>query len=135
MRVYSVLSASVYILTAKITDGTVNDSRIGGSMLGRLPRLEGHVFDADRGYDSNRNCMLAYERGMKPNIKQRKTGGANKELRFRKKPALEFDVATYHFQGLMEDVYGALEAGAEVGDEVQTEADAETLASGLDCRP
>jgi IS5 family transposase len=97
------------ILTSKITDGNVNDSRIGASMLGRLPRLEGSVFDADRGYDSNRNCMLAYERGMKPNIKQRKTGGANKGLRFRKKAALEFDVEIYHFRGLVEGVFGALE--------------------------
>jgi len=123
------------ILTAKITDGTVNDSRIGGSMLERLPRLEGSVFDADRGYDSNRNCRLAYERGMKPNIKQRKTGGANKGLRFRKKAALEFDVAIYHFRGLVEGVFGALEAGAGVGDEVQAEADAEALGSGFGCRP
>jgi hypothetical protein len=97
------------ILTAKITDGDVNDSRIGGLMLQRLPRMEGSIFDADRGYDSNRNCMLAYGRGMKPNIKQRKTGGANRGLGFRRKAALEFDVEIYHFRGLVEGVFGALE--------------------------
>jgi hypothetical protein len=80
------------VLSAKITDGDVNGSRIGGLMLQRLPRMEGGVFDAGRGYDSNRNCMLAYEGGMKPNIKRRKTGGANKGLGFRGKAALELDV-------------------------------------------
>ena len=87
------------ILTAQITAGNVNDSRIGGSMLERLPRMEGSVFDADRGYDSNRNCMRAYQKGMKPNIKQRETGGVNRGLRFRRKAALEFDVEIYHFRG------------------------------------
>ena len=97
------------ILTARITSGKANDSRIGGSMLQRLPRMEGSFFDGDRGYDSNRNFKLAYEKGMKPNIKQRKTGGANKGLRFRKKAASEFNVEIYHFRGLVEGVFGALE--------------------------
>jgi hypothetical protein len=97
------------ILTAQITAGNVNDSRIGGLMLERLPRMEGSVFDADRGYDSNRNCMRAYQKGMKPNIKQRETGGANRGLWFRRKAALEFDVEVYHFRGLVEGVFGALE--------------------------
>lgn len=97
------------ILTAQITAGNVNDSRVGGSMLKRLPRLEGSVFDADRGYDSDRNCRLAMEKGMKPNIKQRKTGGANRGLPFRKKAALMFDLEVYHFRGLVEGIFGALE--------------------------
>jgi hypothetical protein len=97
------------ILTAKITAGNVNDSRIGASMLRRLPRMEGSFFDGDRGYDSDRNCKRAYEKGMKPNIKQRKTGGANRGLQFRKKAALEFDIEIYHFRGLVEGIFGALE--------------------------
>jgi len=97
------------ILTAKITSGKANDSRVGGSMLEHLPRMEGSIFDADRGYDSNRNCMRAYQKGMKPNMKQRETGGANRGLRFRKKAALEFDVEVYHFRGLVEGIFGALE--------------------------
>ena len=97
------------ILTAKITSGNVNDSRVGGSMLARLPRMEGSFFDGDRGYDSNRNFKRACERGMKPNIKQRKTGGANRGLTFRKKAALEFDLEIYRFRGLVEGIFGALE--------------------------
>jgi IS5 family transposase len=97
------------ILTAQVTSGKANDSRIGGSMLQRLPRLEGSVFDADRGYDSDRNCRLAMEKGMKPNIKQRKTGGKNRGLRFRKVAALMFDLGVYHFRGLVEGIFGALE--------------------------
>lgn len=97
------------ILTAKITSGKANDSRIGGSMLQRLPRMEGSVLDADRGYDSDKNCMRAFQKGMKPNIKQRKTGGANRGLRFRKKAACEFNVEVYHFRGLVEGIFGALE--------------------------
>lgn len=106
-HVTAILDCNI-ILTAQITAGNANDSPVGGSMLKRLPRLEGSVFDADRGYDSDRNCKLALEKGMKPNIKQRKTGGANRGLRFRKKAALEFDLEVYHFRGLVEGIFGAL---------------------------
>jgi len=48
---------------------------------------------------------------MKPNIKQRDTLGRNRGLRYRKKAAEEFDEAVYRYRGLIEGIFGAIEAG------------------------
>jgi len=60
-------------------------------MLKRLPQMDGSIFNADKGYDSDKNCELVYGKTMKTNIKQRDTLGRNKGLRYRKKAAEEFE--------------------------------------------
>jgi hypothetical protein len=59
------------------------------------PQMEGSIFNADKAYDSDRNCMLVYEKGMKPNIKQRETPKVNRGLRFRRRAAKKFNQAVY----------------------------------------
>ena len=46
------------IMVAKITSQRTADSPTLRSMLKRLPTMEGSVFNADKGYDSDWNCML-----------------------------------------------------------------------------
>jgi hypothetical protein len=97
------------ILAAKITSSRTNDSPTAKQMLKRLPMMEGSIFDADKGYDSDKMCELVYAKGMKPNIKQRETAGTNRGLRFRRRAAEEFDELTYHYRGLVEGIFGAEE--------------------------
>jgi len=97
------------ILAAKVTSSYAGDSPTFRQLFRPLPQMEGSILDADRAYDSDLNCMLAYEKGMKPNIKQRETAGRNRGLRFRRKAGEEFDEALYHFRGLVEGIFGAEE--------------------------
>jgi hypothetical protein len=99
------------IMAAKITSRRTADSRTLRSMLKDLPQMEDSIFDADKGYDSDRTCELVYGKMMKPNIKQRETEGANRGLRFRRRAAEEFDEAVYRYRGLIEGIFGAEEAG------------------------
>ena len=54
---------------------------------------------------------MVYEKMMKPNIRQRETHRRNRDLRYRKKAAEEFDEAVYRYRGLIEGIFGAIEAG------------------------
>lgn len=97
------------IMAAKITSQRTADSPTLRSMLKRLPTMEGSVFNADKGYDSDWNCMLVYAKRMKPNIKQRKTEGTNRGLRYRRRAAEEFNEALYRYRRLVEGIFGAEE--------------------------
>lgn len=97
------------ILAAAVTSEHAGDSPTFRQLFRRLPQMEGSVLDADKAYDSDLNCKLAYEKGMKPNIKQRETAGRNRGLRFRRRAGEEFDEALYHFRGLVEGIFGAEE--------------------------
>lgn len=97
------------ILAAKVTSKYAGDSPTFRQLFKPLMQMEGSILDADKAYDSDLNCRLAYEKCMKPNIKQRETEGTNRGLRFRKKAAEEFDEALYHFRGLVEGIFGAQE--------------------------
>jgi len=69
------------------------------------------VLFRSKAYDSDRNCELVYAKKMKPNMKQRETPGRNRGLRYRRKAAEEFDEAVYRYRGLIEGIFGAIEAG------------------------
>lgn len=98
------------ILAAKVTGSHAGDSPTFRQLFRRLPQMEGSVLDADKAYDSDLNCRLAYEKGMRPNIKRRETAGTNRGLRFRRRAGEEFDEALYHWRGLVEGIFGAREA-------------------------
>lgn len=107
-HVIAVLDYNI-ILATKVTSKYAADSPTFRQLFRPLPQMEGSVLDADKAYDSDLNCMLAYEKGMKPNIKQRDMAGKNRGLRFRKRAGEEFDEALYRFRGLVEGIFGAQE--------------------------
>jgi len=98
------------ILAAKMTSQGTADSPTLRWMFKDLPQMEGSIFNGDKAYDSDRNCMLIYAKGMKPNIKQREKEGTNRGLRFRRKAAKEFNDAFYRYRGLVEGIFGAEES-------------------------
>lgn len=57
------------ILAAKVTGSHAGDSPTFRQLFRRLPQMEVSMLDADKAYDSDLNCRLAYEKGMRPNIK------------------------------------------------------------------
>ena len=84
-------------------------------MLEGFPPLPGSVFDADTGFDAEKNFEFLYGLQMLPNIKQRGPPDegkkkAHKKLRFRIRAGEEFDVELYHYRGLIEGVFGAEES-------------------------
>jgi IS5 family transposase len=97
------------IMVAKITSRRTADSPTLRQMLKNLPQMEGSIFNADKAYDSDRNCELIYAKGMKPNIKQRETEGTNRGLRHRRRAAEEFNEVVYRYRGLVEGIFGAEE--------------------------
>lgn len=97
------------IIAATVTSKYAGDSPTFRQLFKPLPQMEGSVLDADKGYDSDVNCRLAYEKRMKPNIKQRETEGTNRRLRFRRKAGEEFDEVLYRWRGLVEGIFGAWE--------------------------
>ncbi|TLN00726.1 transposase [bacterium] len=97
------------IVAAKITSQRTADSPTLRQMLKNLPQMEGSIFNADKAYDSDMNCMLIYAKGMKPNIKQRETEGPNRGLRHRRRAAEEFNEVVYRYRGLVEGIFGAEE--------------------------
>lgn len=100
------------ILSAWVTDRGVGDEPTLRRMLKEIPDLEGSWFNADKAYDSDRCCQLPYEKGLRPNIKQRRKGGRrNRGLRFRRRAGEEFDEAAYRYRGLVEGIFGAEESG------------------------
>jgi len=110
-HVVAVLDCNV-ILTAQVTGHGVGDAPILRRMLKEIPDLEGSWFNADKAYDSDRCCQLPYEKGLRPNIKQRRKGGRrNRGLRFRRRAGEEFDEAAYRYRGLVEGIFGAEESG------------------------
>jgi hypothetical protein len=44
-------------------------------MLKPLPQVENSISNADKGYDSNKNCELVCAKKMKPNVKHRENTG------------------------------------------------------------
>lgn len=98
------------IMAAKITSRRTADSPTLRLMLKDLPQMEGSIFNADKAYDSDMNCMLIYAKGMKPNIKQREKEGTNRGLRFRRRAAKEFNDDVYRYRGLVEGIFGAEES-------------------------
>jgi len=95
---------------AKVTSRRTADSPTLRLMLKDLPQMEGSIFNADKAYDSDMNCMLIYTKGMKLNIKQREKEGTNRGLRFRRRAAKEFNDDVYRYRGLMEGIFGAEES-------------------------
>jgi hypothetical protein len=79
-------------------------------MLNRLKKygvdLAGSIFNADRGYDDDKNFQSICSMEMLPNIKQ-KTNANNKKNK--KKAAGLFNVSVYHYRGLIEGIFGAEE--------------------------
>ena len=102
------------ILRARVTGYRIADSPTLRRMLEGFPPLPGSVFDADTGFDVEKNFELLYQLKMLPNIKQRGPPDEgkkkpHKKLRFRIRAAEEFDVELYHHRGLIEGIFGAEE--------------------------
>ena len=79
--------------------------------------MPGCVFNADRGFDAERNFERLYRLRMKPNIKQRdklsQWGGrtAHRKHYSRIRAAKEYDPSLYRYRGLIEAIFGAEESG------------------------
>jgi len=105
------------ILRAVVTGCRVHDSPTLRRMLAGFPRMPGCVFNADRGYDAEKNCERLYALGMRPNIRQKDEmshwGGAkaHKKLFNRIRAAKSFDRTLYRYRGLIEGIFGAEETG------------------------
>ena len=101
------------ILSSRITGSRTHDSPVLKTMLNKMRKLgidlKGSLFDADKGYDSDDRCKQIFEMGMLPNISQRKNA-VNRNKRFRRQAAKIFDVAVYHYRGLIEGIFGAEES-------------------------
>ncbi len=108
LHVLAILDYSI-ILSAKVTDETAGDSPTFRAMLHPLPDMEGSVLNGDKAYDADENYELVYVKGMRPNIKQRETGGRSRGRRFRRRAAEEFDPKIYRYRGLVEAIFGAKE--------------------------
>jgi hypothetical protein len=103
------------ILRAKITSEHLSDSPILRSLLKKFEKMQGSVFNADRGYDAEANFKRVFELSMIPNIRQRESlkgpkGKGRKRLRFRSKAKKMFDVGRYHYRGMIEAIFGAEES-------------------------
>jgi hypothetical protein len=109
----TVILDHLVILSSRITGNRTHDSPVLKTMLSRMRKigidLKGSIFDADKGYDSDDRCKQIFEMEMLPNISQRKNA-TNKNKRFRRKAAKMFDVAVYHYRGLIEGIFGAEES-------------------------
>ena len=101
------------ILESEITPGNVSDTAMLPPMLSEMERQSlspgPSVFHADRGYDSNHNCQMLFERGIIPNIKQR-GGAVNSGKPYRSRAAKIFDGEEYHQRGMIEGVFGGAES-------------------------
>ena len=102
------------ILSARVTSKKTHDSPVLRTMLNRLKKcgvdLAGSIFNADRGYDGDKNFQSIFGMEMLPNIKQRintKNKGKNRE--YRKKALKIFNISLYHYRGLIEGIFGAEE--------------------------
>ena len=102
------------ILSARVTSKKTHDSPVLRTMLNRLKKcgvdLAGSIFNADRGYDGDKNFQSIFGMEMLPNIKQRinaRNKGKNRE--YRKKASKIFNISLYHYRGLIEGIFGAEE--------------------------
>jgi hypothetical protein len=83
-------------------------------MLNRLKKwgvdLAGSIFNADRGYDGNKNFQSVFGMDMLPNIKQRiNARNKGKNMKYRKKASKIFNISLYRYRGLIEGIFGAEE--------------------------
>ncbi len=109
-HVASVLGLQV-ILSCRITSNRMADTTVFASLLKKIKKTGiafAGRFNADRGYDSDRNCRLVFGAGMTPNIKQR-GNAVNRTKKFRKKAAGLFDGEIYKKRGMIEGIFGAEE--------------------------
>lgn len=105
------------ILSALTTPGSANDTSALPAMLGRIRLagfdLSGRRFNADRAYDSDLNCAMAFDMEMIPNIKQRGSVHGNRRSRgrpSRRRAAGLYDPEEYKLRGMIEGIFGAEEA-------------------------
>jgi hypothetical protein len=103
------------ILNTRVTSSKTHDSPVLRTMLNRLKKcgvdLAGSIFNADRGYDGNKNFQSVFGMNMLPNIKQRKNAKnkySNKN-KYRMKGAKIFNASIYRYRGLIEGIFGAEE--------------------------
>ncbi len=103
------------ILRARVTSYRAADSPTLRSMLKRFPRLPGSTFNADKGFDAEKNFERIYQLLMHPNIKQiarqkGPKGPGRKRLHYRTRAAREFDPIIYRWRGMIEAIFGAEES-------------------------
>ncbi len=110
-HVAAVLGLQV-IVACRITSDKMADTTILEDLLKRIKRIgigfSGSIFNADKGYDSEKNIRLVMEAGMMPNIKQR-SNAVNAKTKYRKKAAEMFDAEVYKKRALIEGIFGAEE--------------------------
>ena len=98
------------ILSTRLTSKKTHDSPVLRTMLNRLKKygvdLAGSIFNADKGYDGERNFESLFGIYVLPNIKQRTNAKKGKN---RKKAAKIFNASIYHYRGLIEGIFGAEE--------------------------
>lgn len=91
---------NLIILNTRVTSKKTHDSPVLRTMLNRLKKcgvdLAGSIFNADRGYDGEKNFQSIFGMEMLPNIKQRinaRNKGKNRE--YRKKASKIFNISHY----------------------------------------
>lgn len=102
------------ILRAKITSGHSSDSPVLRCLLKKFKKMQGSIFNADRGYDAELNFKRIFELLMLPNIKQRELqkgprGMGHKRPHYRSRAKKMFDIEKYHYRGMVEAIFGAEE--------------------------
>ena len=101
------------IMASEITPSNVNDSTMLPVMLDAMEQQDldpdQSALNADRGYDSDKNCGKVLGMGMIPNIKQRKDA-VNRGKPNRRKAAEIFDEQEYRKRAMIEGIFGAEEA-------------------------
>ena len=102
------------ILSVRTTNKNTHDSPVLRTMLNRLKKyginLAGSIFNADRGYDGERNYKSIFMLNMFPNIKQRiNARNKGKNMKYRQKASEIFSLSLYHYRGLIEGIFGAEE--------------------------
>ena len=102
------------ILNTRVTNKKTHDSPVLRTMLNRLKKcgvdLVGSIFNADRGYDGDKNFQSIFGMEMLPNIKQRiNARNKGKNRKYRKKASKIFNISLYHYRGLIEGIFGAEE--------------------------
>ena len=105
------------VLSSYVTPSNVSDTSMLPVMLGDVKKnysqLAGRIFNADKGYDSDKNCEKLFAMDMIPNIKQRNvadgTDSTNRGKPSRKKATMIFDKDAYKQRALIEAIFGAEE--------------------------
>ena len=105
------------ILSVRTTNKNTHDSPVLRTMLNRLKKkcgvvvdlLTGSTFNADSGYDGEKNYKSIFMMNIFPNIKQRINARNSKNKKYRKKASEIFNLSQYHYRGLIEGIFGAEE--------------------------